>query len=1004
MPITAEQARKELRKRMAVAELDRRSALPERTLMRFEAAPKPSLFRRAISYVFPPKEPQMPVVYDLPEGRKYRVLPPTREEQPFTTLKNISEYYAARYISGLGMYAPDIIAHYTTGAKSFAEALNQETGFIPTRKEEQAGSFLEFMGGIKTATKAAGAVVRKIPIRATAQRIISGMVAFGSRATAEEVSKKITEDRPISPTQIGLETGIGGMFGLLDAAVGRVKSEFAYKKFIKAHPEAKAYPKKLLLRANEAMSQWFRGLSRYVDKTGNIPVKKQPQVLKLARRIQKMYGKDLDTLFGRMHGQTQAETQLAIAFKEKVGVSSEVADKAIEQLRKGVPVAEVDRALSLAKVTGQFAPEAKKPLMPFVKAITPEKPPTVPTPAKVTKEPWEMTSTEFAHKFPPMERAEAAFGHKLKVYFANKEGKPVPREVLEEYKSEEWAQEALTPTPAKPTRDIRGGLNAAQKLTNLIKIAKPIPGQTEVIRHKERQKRVAMYEKNLSQALKQGISPEEALTQARRAFAGPYKGAGFQPPAELGFMEVDRQELFQQIATSDLPAFRRNNANDALLKVLAGTDNITDGDINVLEEVFGPELAKAIVSKRPLGQRARAFALDAIGLPKAFIASFDLSAPLRQGAWLLPGHPVDWSKSFASMIKTAVPGGKGIIYATEAQVRIKNDPLFPLAERSGLYIAPLFEAGSKLTRREEQFMTRLAQKVPGIKWAERTYVTFLNQMRFNVFQSTVKKWQEHGRTFEKYPQDYKAYARWINYMTGRGALGKKLGWLGPELNAIFFSPRYRISRIQIPYSVGRAAVKGQGYVLKEQAKDLVAAVGTGLTILTLASLAGHDVEDDPRSADWGKIKIKGTKTRIDMWAGMQQPARTVIRSMMKERKSTTTGIMYPTTPLEEIGAYTRSGMSPIGGLAWDILATETYRGEEMTLEPATFKREIYHRGTPIFFQDVIDTIRYEDNYESLLPIVAPVGFLGVGVQTYEPTTTPFKKKKIKPLKFKKKAG
>lgn len=314
-----------------------------------------SFIERVKSYFRP--EPQMPIAYDLPEGRKYRTLPPTREEQPLIALKNIGEYYAARYLTGRGLYIPDVVTSLVSDANSFSEALNRETGFVPTKKEEQIGSFLGFMGSLKTMGRLVGVGVTKLPIRATAQKVIGGGLTFGARATVEQASQRVAKGKAISPLSIAFETVLGLGYGLLDSAVARVKSEVAFKKFIKAHPEAKMYPKKLLIRANEAMSQWYKGLSKYIDKTGKIPVKHKNSVLKLANRIKKVYGKDLDALFGRMHGYTQQETQLAIALKEKVGVSPEAADKAVDLVRKGVPVAEVDKMLSqeLIKPTAAVA-------------------------------------------------------------------------------------------------------------------------------------------------------------------------------------------------------------------------------------------------------------------------------------------------------------------------------------------------------------------------------------------------------------------------------------------------------------------------------------------------------------------------------------------------------------------------------------------------------------------------------------------------------------------------
>ena len=62
------------------------------------------------------------------------------------------------------------------------------------------------------------------------------------------------------------------------------------------------------------------------------------------------------------------------------------------------------------------------------------------------------------------------------------------------------------------------------------------------------------------------------------------------------------------------------------------------------------------------------------------------------------------------------------------------------------------------------------------------------------------------------------------------------------------------------------------------ARDLVALLGTGLSLLGLAWLAGARVGFDPRSPDFGKIRIGNT--RIDIWAGEVQIFRFLYNSTL----------------------------------------------------------------------------------------------------------------------------
>ena len=175
-------------------------------------------------------------------------------------------------------------------------------------------------------------------------------------------------------------------------------------------------------------------------------------------------------------------------------------------------------------------------------------------------------------------------------------------------------------------------------------------------------------------------------------------------------------------------------------------------------------------------------------------------------------------------------------------------------------------------------MSRFANKIPGIKQSQRAYVTFLNKLRFDVAKDILNANKWKGAT----DNDIDELALFINRATGRGSLGKigpvYFNAFAPVLNATFFAPRLLASRPQALLSMGSssALVRGQA------ATDLVKFVGTGLSVLSLASfIPGVTIKMNPLSSDFGKIKAGNTT--LEFWGGYQSIARYTAQLIMGKR-------------------------------------------------------------------------------------------------------------------------
>ncbi len=525
---------------------------------------------------------------------------------------------------------------------------------------------------------------------------------------------------------------------------------------------------------------------------------------------------------------------------------------------------------------------------------------------------------------------------------------------------------------AKAATQAKQVLPAVAKLTKLIKEAKPLRVETEALRSVESSKRAGMVGKILEEN-----KGEEAFVLAKSSLEGKMPSASATTAYENLRKQIrkpDIDSLFEVIRTKELRPYDKINTSTGLQKLLLGQIP-QEGELKLLEEAFGSDLIKAVLGKRKLSERVWENILEIGNAPRALLSSVDVSGLLRQGGVLSARHPVEAAKAVKPMLK-ALFSDKG---ASLVEANIKARPFYQLGERYGLYMAPqVGKYGAALGAAEEAFMSKFMAKVPFIKASNRGYVAGLNELRSRVWNQTLATWQKAG--LKPNVTDYTEMAKFINAATGRGQLGV-LSKAAPLANAMLFSPRLIASRLQLLTLLFSPSAATR----KEAAKTLVAFLGIGTTVLTAMELAGvGTVEKDPRSSDFGKLKVGNT--RLDVWTGYAQYSRLLTQLATGERK-TQAGTIAETTAGETGGRFFRSKLSPAVGLLWDIATEKTYMGEEMTLEGGFLAEQAYQRMMPLAVQDVIDAIQQEGPVGG---IIASPSFLGVGVMTY-PEMTPEEK-------------
>jgi len=412
-----------------------------------------------------------------------------------------------------------------------------------------------------------------------------------------------------------------------------------------------------------------------------------------------------------------------------------------------------------------------------------------------------------------------------------------------------------------------------------------------------------------------------------------------------------------------------------------------------VKEEFDLEKERARLKNRTMIEKAKDLAFDAANIPKSLLSSLDLSAVLRQGGVLLPSHPWAWAKAFVEMFRQAASETRYNNWLRD----LKASDMWPLIQQSKLFIS---DTNAKMTAREEQFMSQLAKKIPIIGQtirigknvkipgldliggSSRAYSGFLNSLRTQVFASGVDKFQQEGFTTEKNPEQYKALADFINNATGRGKLaGQKLENAAPVLNAIFFSPRFMASRLNLLNPVYYAKLPPA--VRKEALTSVISYIAFVSAIGAMGAAADWwEVELDPRSTDFGKFRIGDT--RFDPWGGFQSYVRIIAQLITGQKKSISGQLQDLNSEkfgadsrMDIVSRFFRGKLAPAPGAVVNLLDGKNVVGEEVTPEGEALRMVV-----PLYMQDMSELYGQKGSGE-VIKTFLPALF-GIGVQNYTP--------------------
>lgn len=491
----------------------------------------------------------------------------------------------------------------------------------------------------------------------------------------------------------------------------------------------------------------------------------------------------------------------------------------------------------------------------------------------------------------------------------------------------------------------------------------------------------------------------------------PNVGPTVPPASKLDIKFTDKFEKYRQVPVGTKYTVNPNeklplNLRDAM--ALGFEYKGLDDNGKLLIEKTKESPAIQMPDMTPQG---RSITADLVNLPRTLMASMDMSAPLRQGLGLI------YKKAFWTALPDMFKAFGSTDFYNKAMEEIADRPMFrktvdasgnirpSFAEISGLKLTNL----NDITQREESIMSSLADKIPGIGNSERAYTIFINKLRADTFQQMVTDYKVFsGKDMKANLALSRELATFVNTASGRGDLGR-LENSARVLSSALFSPRLMASRIGMMAKGGRAIFDPQVYMLsqpsvrREYLKSLFSIAAAAGTFVTLGKLAGGEVETDPASSDFGKVRFGDT--RIDPYGGFQQYITLAQRLMPQldlsavglgeiggKMKSTTTGNEYDlgspkfgeSNRADVLIRFLRSKTNPIINFGWGLMAAgKEISGKPMNLTDLNpYENAIGQRFLPMLTQDIYDLVNDESTTPLQKGTAATAAWFGMGTQTY----------------------
>ena len=249
------------------------------------------------------------------------------------------------------------------------------------------------------------------------------------------------------------------------------------------------------------------------------------------------------------------------------------------------------------------------------------------------------------------------------------------------------------PTPIAKTESLSG-----KKLQSWLKTSKPIQEGQDVLWSKEVGKKVAR-----ARAAGQTTVGRNSFFAQLGQLRGKKTKYQLQSLVK-NVKESDIHDLFTEVQVSkNLDFFEKISAQRGLNNLLGAEGAIIPqaGEAKLLGRVFGDELVGAITGAKPLLMKAKELGWEVLNAPKTMKSTFDLSAPFRQGAFMV--RRKEFWKNIPKMFKEFASEKT----LTHSHNEIVSRPTYGLMRRGQLALTDLAD----MTTREEAIMSTLPERL-----------------------------------------------------------------------------------------------------------------------------------------------------------------------------------------------------------------------------------------------------------------------------------------------------
>jgi hypothetical protein len=531
------------------------------------------------------------------------------------------------------------------------------------------------------------------------------------------------------------------------------------------------------------------------------------------------------------------------------------------------------------------------------------------------------------------------------------------------------------------------------KLKNLLSTHEQAGKITKNLRKLELSRRTNIAEQIYQRVLKETGDIDRAKAMSLNTIKGKMPTEAVMNPKdfltaeEFTGLRMKITKFINPVTQRPLLYFEKINADTALNKLLATEELLQPWETKLLNRIF-PGIDELAALKTKQGGRAFYTLMDVLNIPRATLASGDLSATFRQGGLLISRFPDLLPGMMKAQLKTlfSPKNWKQIDLSIQTEMKqfVEANPKIPNLQSAIDRLYQTLEPGALpkfVGAKEEMFQTTMLYRTPIIKQtvgkfvkaSERSFTAGLNYLRWKAAKNYLDLFIKSGATSDA---DFEGIIKLVNAASGRGNLPKAMVSSSPLLNAFLFAPRLVWSRFEVPTMMFSKSPA----VRKEAIRMMVQFLGAGTAILSLAKLGGAEIETDPRSSDFAKIKIGNT--RLDIWTGYVQWARFISQLSTAQRKIADSSKVTEANRADIVWNMLQSKEAPLASIITDLLKGQTFLGEPL-FEGGwdTVKRELRDRLTPLFAQDLIDAIETD----GLMGAAAALpGAVGAGVVSYPP--------------------